>query len=160
FERDRGNHPINCVDLRQAAAYCAWAGKRLPSEREWEYAAKGGQDDRRFSWGEEDPTEKNSCYHHPFGSCPVGSFAAGGFGLRDMTGNVWEWTQTEFLPYPSHAAIDPIVDKKQYAYRGGSWSRRFPKWLRNELRNRYQPNEWSASIGMRCAKSIAPLQCP
>jgi hypothetical protein len=156
----RDRHPINCIDLTQAAAYCAFVGKRLPSEREWEYAASGGSEKREFSHGNEPPTEGTACYHHPFGSCEVGSFPAGAFGLRDMSGNVWEWTQTEFRPYPSSGALDPLKPGRYYVYRGGSWSRRFPKWLRNALRNRYHPDEWSASIGVRCARSVDPPQCP
>jgi sulfatase modifying factor 1 len=156
----RERHPINCIDLRQAAAYCAFANKRLPTEREWEYSARGGSENRRFSWGDAEPTEAIACYHHPFGSCEVGSFSPGAFGLRDMTGNVWEWTQSEYRKYPSSPAADPIRDGHHYVYRGGSWSRRFPKWLRNALRNRYHPEEWSASIGVRCARNVEPLVCP
>lgn len=157
---DHGRHPINCIDLQQAAAYCAFAKKRLPTEREWEYAASGGSEQRRFSMAEGDPTEKTACYHHPFGSCEVGLFAPGAFGLRDVTGNVWEWTQTEFGTYPSKGKLDAIRSGHQYVYRGGSWSRRFPKWMRNTLRNRYRVDEWSASIGIRCARSVEPLGCP
>ncbi len=156
----RGKHPINCVTLHQAAAYCTWAGKRLPSEREWEHAASNGAERRRFSWGGQNPDKNNCCYHHPYGSCDVASYAAGAFGLFDMTGNVWEWTQTKFGAYPSRPTIDPISAKHHYVYRGGSWSRRFPKWMRNILRNRYKPDRFSAAIGMRCAKSVVPLECP
>ena len=138
---DRDKHPINCVDLTQAAAYCAWAGKRLPTEREWEYAAGKGQERRRFSWGQADPSSEIACYDHPGGSCAVASFEPGAFGLYDMNGNVWEWTGSAFTPYPSHAKPDPIEPKKRYVYRGGSWSRRFPKWLRNLLRNRYHSQQ-------------------
>ena len=157
---NHGRHPINCIDLRQAAAYCAWAKKRLPTEREWEYAASGGMEKRRFSLGSAEPTEKTTCYHHPFGSCEVGAFGAGAFDLLDVTGNVWEWTATEFGRYPSRGKADAIRDGHHYVYRGGSWSRRFPKWMRNALRNRYQPQEWSAAIGVRCARSSEPLVCP
>src|SRR5262249_9301812 len=76
----RGAHPINCIDYRQAEAYCAFAGKRLPTEREWEYAARGGAEERRYSWGEDDPTQERACYDH-HGTCPVASFAPGAFGL-------------------------------------------------------------------------------
>ncbi|MSP26698.1 MAG: hypothetical protein EXR75_16445 [Myxococcales bacterium] len=156
---EREEHPINCIDLRQAAAYCAWSHKRLPSEREWEYAASGGSERRRFAWGKDDPTPQLACFYHP-GTCKTGAFPATAFGLRDMTGNVWEWTQSEFRPYPSRAGLDPIVDRKSYVYRGGAWSRRFPKWMRNLLRNRYAPDQKSAAIGVRCAKSVEPLDCP
>jgi hypothetical protein len=73
---------------------------------------------------------------------------------------VWEWTSSRFLPYPSTASHGPINRYWHYVYRGGSWSRRFPKWMRTMLRNRYKPDGFSASIGVRCAKSITPLACP
>jgi formylglycine-generating enzyme required for sulfatase activity len=151
---DRDDHPINCVDFHMAEAYCAAVNKRLPTEREWEYAARGGSEQRTFSWGEEDPSSKNACYQHGE-SCPVKSFPPGAFGLYDISGNVWEWTSTWFGQYPNEATTGT-----HKIYRGGSWSRRFPKWLRNAVRNRYLPGEFSASVGFRCAKSAEPLTCP
>jgi hypothetical protein len=152
---ERASHPINCVDFNQAEAYCKFAGKRLPTEREWEYAARGGSEQRRYSWGNEDADiEERACYKHR-GSCPVGSFPAGAFGLFDMSGNVWEWTSSLFGNYPDEATRGAYR-----VYRGGSWSRRFPKWLSNAMRNRYLPTEQSASLGFRCAKSKLPLACP
>ncbi len=151
---DRGDHPVNCIDYAQAEAYCAFAGKRLPTEREWEYAARGGAEERRFSWGEEDPTPERACYTHR-GSCPVASFAPGAFGLYDMSGNVWEWTSTWFGPYPGEATSGVYR-----VYRGGSWSRRFPKWLSTAMRNRYEPDHWNASLGARCVRTRLPLVCP
>lgn len=150
----RADHPANCVDFTQAEAYCRFAGKRLPSEREWEYAARGGSELRRYSWGEEPPDGERACYNHR-GTCAVGSFAPGAFGLLDMSGNVWEWTSTWFGAYP-----DEPASGTHRVYRGGSFSRRFPKWLRNALRNRFQPHEWSASLGVRCARTVTPVRCP
>jgi hypothetical protein len=152
---DRGDHPVNCVDALQADAYCAHLGKRLPREREWEWAARGGADDRRFAWGDEPPDPTRACYMHQSGTCKVASFAPGAFGLYDVSGNVWEWTSSWFAPYPDEPAQGQFR-----VYRGGSWSRRFPKWLRNEIRNRYKPSEWGAAIGLRCAKTKLPLECP
>jgi Sulfatase-modifying factor enzyme 1 len=157
---DRDQHPVNCIGLNMADAYCKWAGRRLPTEREWEYAAAGGAERRRFSWGAANPTPKNNCYDHPGGSCVGKSFEPGAFGLYDMTGNMWEWTSSAFDPYPSKAVGDRFDPKKKYVYRGGSWSRRFPKWMTTRLRNRYEPDKYSASIGMRCAKSVEPMRCP
>ena len=97
---DRGDHPVNCVDARQAEAYCAFAGKRLPSEREWEYAARGGAEERRYSWGEEEPDAPSAPATTHIGTCPVASFPPGAFGLHDMSGNVWEWTSTAYGAYP------------------------------------------------------------
>ena len=150
----RDDHPVNCVDYRDAEAYCTFVSKRLPTEREWEYAARGGKEQRTFSWGEEPPDGTRACYMHTGGSCKVGSYAPGAFGLFDMSGNVWEWTASWFAPYPQEPANGLFR-----VYRGGSWSRRFPKWLHNELRNRYRPDEHSASLGFRCAKSVSPTVC-
>jgi len=151
---DRDNHPINCVDFYQAEAYCKAVDRRLPSEREWEYAARGGAEQRTFSWGEEPPSSANACYQHGE-SCPAAAFAAGAFGLFDMSGNVWEWTSSWFGEYPSE-----LKTGSHKVYRGGSWSRRFPKWLRNAVRNRYLPTELSAGVGFRCARSAEPMVCP
>ncbi len=152
---DRAEHPVNCIDFIDASAYCASVGKRLPTEREWEYAARGGREQRRYSWGDDDPSPERACFMHPGGSCTVRSFAPGAFGLYDMTGNVWEWTSSYFAPYPEVAAAGATR-----VYRGGSWSRRFAKWMTNDLRNRYAEHEHSASLGVRCARSIEPLVCP
>ena len=151
----RGDHPANCVDATQADAYCAHVGKRLPREREWEWAARGGAEDRRFAWGDAPPDRARACYMHEAGTCKVASFAPGAFGLYDVSGNVWEWTSSFYAAYPDEPATGQFR-----IYRGGSWSRRFPKWLRNEIRNRYKPTEWSAALGVRCARSKLPLECP
>lgn len=152
---DRGNHPVNCVDWNDASAYCAFVKKRLPTESEWEYAAMNGAEHQRFSWGNEDPDEHRACYNHAGGTCPVATFAPGAFGLYDISGNVWEWTSSYFAPYP-----DEATNGSWKVYRGGSWSRRFPKWLRNQNRNRYRLDEWSAALGIRCAQTVLPLACP
>jgi formylglycine-generating enzyme required for sulfatase activity len=149
----RSEHPINCVDWRQARAACEFRGGRLPTEREWEYAARGGAEQRAFSWGPE-PPDGRACYSHE-GTCAVGSFPAGAFGLFDISGNVWEWTDTWFARYP-----DEPAEGLYRVYRGGSFSRRFPKWLRNGLRNRYRPEEWGAHLGLRCAADRSKSPCP
>ncbi len=152
---DRAEHPVNCIDFVDASAYCAFVGKRLPTEREWEYAARGGREQRKYAWGDDEPSPARACFMHPGGSCPVRSYAAGAFGLYDMTGNVWEWTSSHFAPYPVVATAGATR-----VYRGGSWSRRFAKWMTNDLRNRYAEHEQSASLGVRCARSIEPRVCP
>ena len=72
-----------------------------------------------------------------------------------MSGDVWEWTSSWFGPYPDEPRTGAFR-----IYRGGSWSRRFPKWLSTAMRNRYPPDRWSASLGARCARSRLPLACP
>ncbi|HVK34496.1 MAG TPA: formylglycine-generating enzyme family protein [Microlunatus sp.] len=102
----RDRHPVTHVSLFDARAYAAWAGKELPSEAEWEYAARGGLDGARFAWGDEElihhRRQANSWQgEFPWqnllddgfaGTSPVGSFPASPYGLLDITGNVWEWT--------------------------------------------------------------------
>ncbi|RLQ84661.1 formylglycine-generating enzyme family protein [Mycetocola zhadangensis] len=107
---DRGKHPVVQVCFADAAAYARWAGKRLPTEVEWERAARGGVDGRDFAWGDElSPNGqllantwqgsfpyRNTGASGWVGTSPVGSFPANEFGLVDMIGNVWEWTSTAF----------------------------------------------------------------
>jgi hypothetical protein len=150
----REEHPVNCVDHRDATSYCGFVGKRLPTEREWEYAARGGAEQRLYAWGNEEPDRSRSCYMHEGGSCEVGRYALDAFGTRDLTGNVWEWTASAFLPYPAEA-----TEGLFYVYRGGSWSRRFAKWMRNDLRNRYRPGatERFARVSLRSRRPAAAL---
>jgi formylglycine-generating enzyme len=109
---DRGDHPVVHVSWNDAVVYAAWAGGRLPTEAEWECAARGGLDQQPFPWGDElepagehrmnvwqgdfpaDNTEADGWY----GPAPVASFPPNGFGLHDMTGNVWEWCADWFAP--------------------------------------------------------------
>jgi sulfatase modifying factor 1 len=104
--RDRRQHPVTQVAFADAEAYAAWAGKSLPTEAEWEFAARGGLDQARFTWGEEfapDGTIMANTWQGEFpwqnllqdgyaGTSPVGTFPPNGYGLYDMAGNVWEWT--------------------------------------------------------------------
>ncbi len=147
------DHPINCVDWFQADAACKAFHKRLPTEQEWEYAARGGAEDRTYSWGEEEP-EGRSCYSHP-GTCPIKSYPAGAFGLYDMMGDVWEWTSSSFGEFDGWSL--PGVWR---VYRGGSFSRRFPKWMKGWVRNRFRPNEYGGHLGFRCAADLAASSCP
>lgn len=150
---DRADHPINCIDHPQATAYCTFRKGRLPSEIEWEYAARGGAEQRKYPWGNEPPDGRTCWKHHQ--SCPVKSFAAGAFGLHDVVGNVWEWTSDGFGPYPW-----PSDQAPHRVYRGGSWSRRFEKWMRPTLRNRYAPDHWGSHLGVRCAVTPDGVECP
>ncbi len=145
-------YPINCVDFAQATAYCGYRGARLPTEAEWEYAASGG-DDRRYAWGDDAP-DGRTCWKTN-GACPVGSFPEGAFGLLDMTGNVWEWTSDWYGDYPW-----PPMDGVSKVYRGGSWSRRFDKWMGVRLRNRSEPGLRGSHLGFRCAKTLPDAPCP
>lgn len=150
----RGDHPLNCVDFHQAERACKAFGKRLPSEEEWEYAARGGKEQRTYSWGEDTPSKRRSCYNNP-STCPVLAHPPGAFDLYGMTGNVWEWTASPFVRY---AGWSPNGDWR--VYRGGSYSRRFPRWMKAWVRNRYRPDEWGAHLGFRCAADLPGMTCP
>jgi formylglycine-generating enzyme len=108
----RRAHPVTHVAYEDAEAYASWAGKSLPTEAEWEYAARGGLDGSTFAWGDDerpggelmanfwqgDFPWRNAGAKGWRGTTPVGLFAANGFGLYDMTGNVWEWTADYYSP--------------------------------------------------------------
>jgi formylglycine-generating enzyme required for sulfatase activity len=103
-------HPVTHVAFEDAAAYAAWAGAALPTETEWEYAARGGLDGARFAWGDDDDPALANRWVGEFpwrghrGTSPVGAHPANGYGLYDMTGNVWEWT-ADPLDHPARRAI-------------------------------------------------------
>ena len=101
FTTPTNNHPVANVTFNDAQAYAQWAGKRLPTEAEWEYAARGGLVGRRYVWGNRLPRKTDCNFTGSFGgeqaddgysyTAPIGSYDANGYGLHDMTGNVWEW---------------------------------------------------------------------
>jgi formylglycine-generating enzyme len=126
----RGSDPVVLISIEDAQAYARWAGKELPSEEEWEYAARGGLAEKVYPWGDDPkPAGKFAAntYQGAFpvhdtgedgyaGRAPVGCFAPNGFGLYDMTGNVWEWTAS--APRPT----DPVPDPNpRSVIRGGSY---------------------------------------
>jgi len=110
---DRMNHPVVHVSWKDAQAYAKWAGKRLPTEAEWEFAARGGLGNARFAWGNEAPGEggnwrcniwqgyfpwKNTIDDGYLRTCPVKSFPPNGYGLYEVAGNVWEWCSDWYRP--------------------------------------------------------------
>ncbi len=147
----RGNHPINCVDWNQADAYCTSLGKRLPTEVEWEYAARG-TDGREYPWGNAAPASQ-LCWSgggasQP-GTCAVGSYPRGEspFGVQDMAGNVWEWTSSLYTPNYSSASTGTAR-----VYRGGSWISLASSYVRSAYRVYDGPSNQNYTLGFRCAR--------
>jgi len=157
MREDRVTHPINCVDWDQATAYCAFAGKRLPTEEEQKYAARG-TDERTFPWGNTPrPFASNSatllCVDplNRTGTCAVGSFPGGAsaFGVLDMAGNVWEWTASRHCQYPHTDCSDTAR-----VLRGGGWTGyAVAPDVRATSRGVRTPSFRDPIAGFRCAKS-------
>jgi formylglycine-generating enzyme len=124
----RARHPVVHVTAADAEAYAAWAGAALPSEAEWEYAARGGLDGATFTWGDEDDPQLVNRWVGEFpwrghrGTSPVGSFPPNGYGLVDMAGNVWEWTSDSFLAPSGPSCHAPAADEHipRRVIKGGS----------------------------------------
>ena len=178
---DKENHPINCVYWEQARVYCLWAGGRLPSESEWEYAARSGGQDITYPWGNEAATcayavmndsnaGGNGC--GTGGTMPVCSKPTGNTsqGLCDMSGNVWEWVQ-DWHHGSYDCAANPAASNcnvsgsaptdgspweagggSDRVLRGGSWSY-YADDVRAANRGRITPSYRSYNLGFRCASS-------
>ena len=151
--KERLQHPMNCLGWAQAETFCKAKGARLPHEAEVEYALRGGDRYQKYPWGDDEP-DGHTCWKHP-GTCAVKSFPAGAFGLFDVSGNVWEWTDDWYGPYPW-----PPESGFAKVYRGGSFSRRFEKWMHARLRDRGAPSEGGSHLGFRCALTPDTALCP
>jgi len=172
--RDRKDHPVVHVSWNDAKAYCEWAGKRLPTESEWEYAARGGLEQKKFPWGDElIPDGKHMCniWQGTFpnnntaedgfkGTAPVGSFPANGFGLYDTSGNTWEWCHDWFSPdYHIDGPRDnptgpPEGDAR--IIRGGSYlcHDSYCNRYRVAARTANTPDSSTGNTGFRCVRDV------
>lgn len=180
---DRMDHPVVHVSWDDANAYAMWAGKRLPTEAEWEYVARGGDSKNKYPWGET-PVDKandkanfwqgffpyeNLAKDGFYGTAPVKSFSPNEFGLYDMAGNVWEWCSDRYHanayqltsgivenpqgPVDSYDPLDPYVVK--YVMRGGSYlcSESYCAGYRVSARMKSSKDSGFSHTGFRCAKS-------
>ena len=151
------DEPACNVNYFEAQAFCGWAGRRLPTEAEWEVAATGGER-RRYPWGDESDTGAANFDGRYAGVCDVGAFAAGESptGCRQMIGNVWEWTSSMFEPYPGFRA-GPYKEYSEPWFgthrvlRGGAWTTR-ARLISTRWRNFYRPHRRDIMTGFRTVK--------
>ena len=166
------NHPVVTVGWYGAMAYAAWVGKRLPTEAEWEYAARGGMADLQYPWGNTIDPNKANYAEHIGDTTAVGKYPANGYGLYDMAGNVWEWCLDEWNshfyeispsqnPLSGANSIRWIVDNytditSARVLRGGSW---FSTAQEARVAGRsvsHVPWGFIDDMGFRCVKDVTP----
>ena len=167
YPEGQGDFPVTHITWHAAAAYAAWAGKRLPTEAEWEYAARGGLDNAAYPWGDDsaDPSRTNSAASGLGRPQPVGSYEPNAYGLFDMAGNVWEYCydpwRDSYADGPGTSPQEVSEQTRLGAYlreegrrviRGGSWGGA-PINLWVAFRDSHPVDGAGAHVGFRCARS-------
>jgi len=154
---DYPDYPVVGVSFNDAEKYARWSGKRLPTEAEWEYAARGGLIDNNFPFGNQVDSTKVNYGKKYKGILKVGSFHPNGFGLFDITGNVWEWTSDFYESdyYTSSPFENPKGPERGRfkVIRGGSWHSG-AMCVQTYYRNGLSPSWVDFAVGFRCVKDI------
>ncbi len=176
---ERADHPVVNVTWNDASAYAKWAGKRLPTEAEWEWGAKGGKAVKWFPWGNSpDPTRANYRYQgesflegiprllglRKINTKPVGSYEPNGYGFYDICGNVSEWCHNDYERYPGGFTEEwigtrygPFKENQEpvrgKVVRGGNWDDPNAVFIRITKRRAKEPNSFERWLGFRCARS-------
>lgn len=169
YPNGEDKHPVTKVGWYAAMAYAQWIGKRLPTEAEWEKAARGGLEGKQYPWGDAVDLSKANYFYNVGGIAPVGRYPANGYDLHDMSGNVWEWCLDTYdanfyaisprrNPFAGANTMEWVINnfrsvQSPRVLRGGSWLMD-SQGVRVAYRFRGSPTDTYSAFGFRCVKSV------